>query len=145
MPTSPLTDLTDAALRLAVKLNGSDMKEEYDIQSIQINHSINKISFAELILKGDVNIENGTMPITDGDDFNPGVEIEILAGYDGNELRSIFKGLIVKHIVELSIESIFTFKISCKHKAVKMTFNEQEKGVENMTDSAIIKAIISTY
>ena len=145
MPTTPYTDVEDVTLRIKVKLNGAVMKDEYGIRSLTVNHTVNKISVAELVLRGEVEIDSGNIPITDSDDFNPGVTIEIQTGYTGQDISTIFKGVIVKHSVELSTESYYTFKIACKHEMVKMTFNETERYFEKQKDSDIIESITGEY
>jgi Rhs element Vgr protein len=142
---SPYAGLVDTTVQLKIKLGGSDMSDLYGIQSINVTHSVNKISIAEVVLRGEVEIDSGSIPITDGDDFSPGVKIQILAGYNDVAVQSIFTGFIVKHIVELSAESFYTFKIICKHEAVKMTYNAVERYFTAKTDDSIIKEILGTY
>ncbi len=145
MANTPHIGIEDPKLLIKVKLDDSDMNESCGIQSIYVNHTINKISTAELVLTGNVEIDSGNIPITDSGDFNPGKRIEIFAGYDGLESSSIFKGIIVKHSVKLDAETSFLFVIECKHEAVKMTYNETERYFENQTDDAIIKSVIGDY
>ena len=145
MANTPYTGLEDTTLQIKVKLNGADMKDDYGIQSINVNHAVNRISSAELVLRAEVEIDSGSIAITDGEDFNPGVEIEILVGYNDGVAKSIFKGIIVRHSVELTLESYFSFRIFCKHAAVKMTYNEKEAYFEKKKDYDIIKSIIGNY
>jgi len=145
MAVTPFTGLEDTALLLKIKLDGNDMRDIYGIQSIYIHHAINKISTAELVLIGEVEIDSGNIEITDSDDFNPGNKLEIFAGYVGGEAPSIFKGIIVKHTVRLDTEKHYSFTIECKHEAVKMTYNETERYFEKQTDDAVINSIVSDY
>jgi Rhs element Vgr protein len=145
MANTPFTGLEDTALLIKIKLDGTDMSDAYGIQSIYVNHTINRISTAELVLIGEVEIDSGNIAITDSDDFNPGKKIEIFAGYVGAESSSIFKGIIVKHGVKLDTETHYSFIIECKHEAVKMTYNETERYFENQTDDAVIKTVIGDY
>jgi len=142
---SPYTGLADTTLQYKIKLNGADMSDAYGVQSIVVNHAVNKISTAEIILRGEVEIDSGNIPITDGDDLSPGVEIQLLLGYNDVPVQSIFKGIIVKHIVELNAESFYTFKVICKHAAVKMTYNVQERYFSDKKDDDVIKAVIASY
>ncbi len=145
MANTPFTGLEDTALLIKIKLDGVDMRDTYGVRSIYINHAINKISTAELVLIGEVDTASGSIEITDGDDFNPGNAVEIFAGYGGGEPSSIFKGIIVKHTVKLDTESYYTFSIECKHEAVKLTYNKTERYFEKQTDDAVIKNIIGEY
>jgi len=100
---------------------------------------------ADVVLQGEVNIEAGTFALSDSDDFKPGKAIEITAGYGDSGETSIFTGLIVRHGVEIDQSSGYTFRMTCKHKAVTMTFNEKEATFAAKTDDAIIKAVTGTY
>ena len=145
MANTPYTGVENTALLIKIQLDGSEMNDAYGLQSVYINHAVNKISTAELVLIGEVEIDSGNIAITDGDDFNPGKKIEIFAGYVGAESSSIFQGIIVKHSVRLDTETHYSFIIECKHEAVKMTYNETERYFESHTDDAVIKNVIGNY
>ena len=145
MANTPYVGLEDTALLIKIKIDGNDIKEVYGIKSINVNHSINKISFAELILTGQVEIDSGKMEITDSDDFSPGKRVEIFAGYSGGQTNSLFSGIIVKHTVTLNAGNNFLFTMECKHEAVKMIFTGKDRYFENQTDDVIIKSIIGEY
>ena len=146
MPVASPTDaISNPSLRLTVKVDGAAIKDTYGISSITVTHAINKISFAEIILRAEVDIDSGALPLSDGDDFKPGKSVEITAGYGDSTETSIFKGLIVKHGVDIDESAGYSFKITCKHKAVRMTFLEKEASFATKTDDAIIKSIIGTY
>ncbi|MBK7308811.1 MAG: hypothetical protein IPI88_18525 [Chitinophagaceae bacterium] len=139
MAITPFSGLEDTSLLVKLKLNGVDMNATYEIQSIYVHHAINKISTAELVLISGADIDPDNIEITDSDDFNPGNVVEIFAGYTGGEASSIFKGIIVKHTVKLDTESHYSFTITCKHEAVKMTYNKTERYFEKQTDDTVIK------
>ena len=145
MANTPYTGLEDTALLLKLKIDGVDMKDIYGIKSIFVNHAINRISFAELILIGEVEIDSKNIEITDSDDFRPGKLVEIFAGYGDGQTNSIFTGIIVKHTVKLDAGNNFIFTIECKHEAVKLTFTGKDRYFEKQTDDAIIKSIIGEY
>lgn len=145
MANSPLDNIEDTTLLLKVIIDGLDMKDIYGIQSVKVNHAINKISTTEIVLSAEVDIASGNIEITDSDDFNPGKFIEIFAGYAGSESNSIFKGVIVKQIVRLDKENSYSFIIECRHEAVKMTFTEKDRFFENQSDDALIRNITSEY
>ncbi len=142
---SPLDNISSLSLRVTVKVDGTVMKDTFGIVSININHCINRISVADIQLRGKVDIETNAVPFTDDDDFIPGKTIEITAGFGDSGETSIFKGIIVKHSLEISLEAGYIFKITCKHAAVKMTFNQKEELFKDKTDDSIIKAVLSDY
>jgi Rhs element Vgr protein len=144
MPASPYTNLEDPMVSVQLKLDGRDMSGEYGIRSIEINHAVNEISYAEVVLVA--RVEGGVDKIntSDLDLFNPGVKIEILSGYRNSPAR-LFKGIIVRHSLELSIDSGFTLRLICKNEAIKMTYSERERYFLQQTDSAIINKIVADY
>lgn len=142
---TPLDNLTSLTLRVTVKVDGSAMGDTYGLSSANITHTVNKISVAELVLLGNYVPSEGTVPVSDAADFNPGKEIEITAGYGSAAEKTLFKGFIVKHSLEVDGESPFKVRLTCKHKAVSMTFNEKECSFKDKKDSEIITAIIGTY
>ncbi|PON10329.1 Rhs element Vgr protein, partial [Candidatus Entotheonella serta] len=70
--------------------------------AIDILKEVNRIPRARLTyLDGDV--AQGTFPISDTSQFEPGKEIEIKLRYEGesDRERTVFKGLITQHRVEM--------------------------------------------
>ena len=130
---------------IQLKLDGRDIGGQYGIRSIEINHAVNKTSCAEVILMANVEDSIDKINASDLDVFDPGVKIEILSGYGKNVPVRLFKGIIVKHTLELSIDSGYTIRLICKNEAVKMTYNERERYFPEQTDSSIINQIIANY
>lgn len=141
---SPLANIKSLSLRVTVKVEGAVIKDDYGIVSINITHTINKISVAEVTLVGPVLPKSSSYPITDGADFDPGKSIEVSAGF-GSEEKKIFSGVIVKHTAELDAKSPYKIKVVCKHKAVSMTFNEKESVFKDSKDSDIITKLVGNY
>lgn len=141
---SPVSDITELILSLSIKVNKKPLPDAFAIVSAHIFHEINRISYAEIVIAGDT-IESSTHPVTDGDDLNPGNEIEIFAGFGSKSELSVFKGVIVKHGIDVSPTSMITLNVTCKHKAISMTFNKTEAEHAAQTDSDIISAIIGSY
>src|SRR5687767_4771267 len=121
MPARSPADIADPTLTIVVNVNGSAIKDYYPILSVSVSHEINRISSAEITF-ADGSVETGTFPISDSEDFVPGNEIEIRAGYGGEAREVIFTGVIVKQGIQISSDSVYTLVVSCKHKAVSLTF-----------------------
>ncbi|MBC7913225.1 MAG: type VI secretion system tip protein VgrG [Pyrinomonadaceae bacterium] len=144
MPAKSPADIADPTLTVVVNVNGSPIKDYYPVVSVSVSHEINRISFAEIVLT-DGNVETGDFPISDSEDFVPGNEIEIMAGYGGEARESIFTGVIVKQGIQISAPSVFSLVVTCKHKAVSLTFNKKDESYSEKTDSDIIQAIASKH
>lgn len=142
---APESNIDDLSLRVTITINNEPIKDSVGIISIHTFHEINKISTAEIVLNAEIDIENATLAATDGDDFSPGNEIKITAGYGDKGEKTIFEGVIVKHGIDISSVTSYTLRLSCKHKAVRLTFNRIEEEFKDKTDSAIINAILGNY
>lgn len=142
---SPESNIDDLSLRVTVTVNGAPIKDSIGIAAIYVLHEINKISTAEIVLSGEIDIENATLEATDGDDFAPGNDIKITAGYGDRGEKAIFEGVIVKHGIEISTVTSYKLRLVCKHKAVCMTFNRSSAEFKDKTDNSIITTILGTY
>ena len=134
-----------ALLVLELKLDGRNINPAYGIFSVEINHGTNTISYAEVVLTTGAKNDIDKMDRADFDVFNPGAVIEILTSFEKKTPISVFKGIIVQHALELNKESDFTLRLSCKHPAVKMSYNERDRYFLKQTDDAMMKSIIGAY
>jgi Rhs element Vgr protein len=139
MPVKSPNDITDSTLSYVVKANGSPIADHYPVISILTNNEINRIPYAEIVLK-DGSVEAEDFPISESPDFIPGNDIEIAVGYDGTT-ATIFKGIIVKHSLRIDSLANMNLVITAKHKAVTMTFNKKEAIFSKKKDSDIISAL----
>jgi len=144
MPAKSPTDITDPTLRFTVKASGSPIKDYYPVVSINITHELNKISFAEIVLL-DGTVESTDFPISDSNDLIPGTAVEITAGYGSDAEVSIFTGVVVKQAINIDPDQPFSLVITCKHKAVSMSFNKTEAQFTSKVDSDIMNSIIGNY
>ena len=94
MPESPKVS-GDNTVKITVLSGGKKIDETYGIVSVTIHKKINTVPYAKLVLM-DGDIASGDFPISNTDDFKPGQEIKISAGY-GNEEETVFEGIIIKH------------------------------------------------
>lgn len=144
MPVKSPSNITDPTLRLTIKVNGSAIKDYYPVASVVVTHEINKISVAEIVLL-DGSVEASDFPISESNDFIPGNPIEVTAGYGTDAEEQIFSGVVVKQAIRIDPEQAFYLVVTCKHKAVTMSYNKKEAQFTKKTDSDIIKRITGTY
>jgi Rhs element Vgr protein len=142
---APESNIDDLSLRITVTVNNTPIKDNLEIISVYVLHEINKISIAEIVLNGEIDIENATLEASDGDDFAPGNEIKITAGYGDKGEKAIFEGVIVKHGIDINAVTSYSLRLFCKHKAVRMTFNRNSAEFKDKTDSAVITTLFGTY
>jgi len=124
-----------------ILVNGTALGASYRIASIKVSHIAYKIPEAEIILlDGDVSTE--TFKASNGNDLMPGVEIEIKAGYHGQE-ETIFKGMIVKQGIQIRQGESSSISILAKHEIFK-TVSRKNNSFKDKKDSEIIEELITT-
>ena len=77
-------------------------------------------------------------------ELEPGSKIEIKAGKDGIE-ETIFKGIVVKHGIQVKQQGNAYLKVECKDECVRMSIGRKNAYYENMTDSEVITKVLNQY
>jgi uncharacterized protein involved in type VI secretion and phage assembly len=137
----PLPKKTDLVTFL-VKVNNLQIPETVHVRSVSVSRFANRIPYA-LIQISDGDVASQSFPSSDLDLFSPGNDIEIQAGYNGDN-KTIFKGIIVRHAVTIPQNTSCRIEIECKDKAVKLTQGRKNKYFFNQKDSDIIEDILRT-
>ena len=142
MAESPMVN-SSAIVRLSIFTNGTQVSDAINIASVSVTNAINKIPYARIeLLDGDM--PNKDFPISNSDDFKPGKEIKINAGYGDSE-DTIFQGIVVKHGIKIAGDNNSSLVIECRDKAVAMTIGRQNANYVDKKDSEIISGLISKY
>lgn len=140
MADSPITDEI-GVITYEITSEGSKISDTYELKSIRIVNSINRIPTATVVfLDGDPAEQD--FPVSDSDDLIPGKEVEIKIGYDGTN-NSVFKGIVIKHEVVVSEHSGPQLKLEIKDKALKMTVGRKNAYFKEKKDSDVISSLIS--
>jgi Rhs element Vgr protein len=122
-----------------ILVDGSTIKPEYKVASIDVSKVFNKVSYARIaIYDGDP--ATGKFAASDSNDFKPGKEIEIQAGYH-SENKTIFKGIIINHAVRIKKEKGFFLIIESRDKAIKLTAGRKSAYFYEVKDSEIIEQL----
>lgn len=129
---------------LAFLVDGSEIKDYYQISGVEVHKALNKISSAKVILQdGRTDIpKTQKFQISETKDFEPGKEVEIKMGYDNKE-KTVFKGIITGHRLRLRASGEHELIVRCSDKAIKLTLNRKNEYFKNKKDSDIINGIIS--
>ncbi len=139
IPTPAPSDLPT----LKILIDGSEITNAYQIVSVDVNKVFNKISNAKIsVIDGDPAVED--FKISNTDDFKPGNEIEIQAGYHSKN-TTIFKGIIIKHGIKSRKYKPSLLVIEARDKAVKMTVGRKSLLYYDSKDSDIIEEIAGNY
>lgn len=132
-----------SALTATIKSNNQVMDPAYEVLAIDIVKEVNRIPYAQIrLLDGDA--AQRKFAISDGAFFEPGKEIEIKLRYEGDpgQENSVFKGLVVKQVVEANSQGIL-LTVEMKDAAIKLTQSRRSKVYQNKTDDRIIGELIA--
>lgn len=123
--------------------NESQIDETYQVQSVYVERSVNKIPFCEIeLMAGSATAED--FSTSDSDTFTPGNKIEVKAGYDLKEM-TIFKGIVLKQNLKVSAKEASVLRVLCLSEAVKMTVGRKNACFKDTTDGDVMAEIISNY
>ena len=141
MANSP-EELDANVVSYEIKADGTALPDSYNVLSVTIIKEVNKISTCEIVLT-DGDPANEDFPVSEASTLVPGVEIEVLLGYD-QENTSIFKGIVLKQSISTSSDSGTDTKveITAKDKAVKMTVGRKNANYVKKKDSDIMSTLI---
>ncbi len=137
IPTPAPADLPS----FKILVEGRPISAEYQIQGVVVSRSFNRVAEAQLlILDGDPAAEE--FKASAADDFVPGNEIEIQAGYHGNEER-LFKGIVIRHGLRVHQRRPSLLRVECKDAAVRLTVGRGNSYHYDMTDAEIMEELAS--
>ncbi len=144
--TTPRTLPTDGPADLVtftVKANGKQIDTSYYVQRIVVSKGVNRVAGAKIVIE-DGNAAKEDFEISNTDSFIPGSSIEIMAGYHTKE-ESIFKGIIIKHGIQILPNMSSVLILECKDEAVKLTTSRKNAYFYKMKDSEVIEEILGKY
>ena len=132
------------SVNFTIKVGTTTVKpQDYPIVSILTDKTLNKVPFARLTFY-DGNPELQTFPTSDGNIFIMGAEVAIQVGY-GEELTTIFEGLIVKQAIRAKGHTDPVLIVECRDIAYQTTLVPQSASFSDVTDSEAIGTILSDY
>lgn len=137
-----MADGTDGGLAsFTITVNGTAIPTEYQVASIAIDQSANRIARASIVLPdGDASSQD--FAISSATTFVPGATISIQLGYD-NTNTEVFSGIITGQRLSLSAGSGSTLEVECRDKAVLLTVGRKSSAYASSLDSDAISAILS--
>ncbi|GAB5526601.1 MAG: VgrG-related protein [Roseivirga sp.] len=127
---------------LELKCGGKTVAADL-VNSVRIKKCVNQISNCEVTLL-DGQQAKKDFPLCESDQFLPGKEIEVKAGYNSNS-ETVFKGIITTMGLEVARESGPALVLKCKDKAVSMTVGCKNAFFYDKSDKEIISTVIGKY
>lgn len=140
MANSPEQD-AEGVVRVTLFCAGAALSESVQLISLSVDRAVNRVPSARLVFV-DGDMPGQTFPVSDTNDFKPGAEIRINAGY-GDEEETIFEGIVVKHAVQISGQNDARLVVECRDKVVRMTVGRKNANFVDQTDGDIISRLIS--
>lgn len=128
--------------RIIVQSEGKETDFSALLSSATVTEEFGRISSAELVFD-DGGFDDEDFPVSNSDQMLIGKQIEIRLGYD-DDSECIFKGIVIRQRMKLSRESK-ELHVSVRHEAVKMSRVRMTRNFKDMTDSDLIKSIVSEY
>jgi Rhs element Vgr protein len=122
-----------------IRVEGTEVSPEYQVQAVIVTQQFNRVAAADvLILDGDPASQD--FKVSNAEDFLPGKELEILAGYHGNE-ELIYKGIVIRHGLRVYQNKPSVLRVECRDAAVKLTVGRKSAYFYDQTDAEVIEAL----
>lgn len=130
-------------VKLSLFCDGTAIDNEIQIVSVNIIKAVNKVPSAKIVLlDGDMPAQD--FPVSNSDQFKPGSEIKINAGYDDDE-ETVFEGIVTRHGIKVSSDNYSRLVIECRDKVIAMTVGRKNSHYIDSKDSDVISALIANY
>ena len=133
----------EGPVECVIQGNGKSLSSILPIVSVDVYYGINSIPKAVVVIE-DGEMNNGTFPLSDGKELEPGSEVTIKAGYAANS-EPIFKGVVVRHGISISKRGQSCVKIECRDKAIAMTCARNNSNYLEKSDDDIVKKLAGKY
>jgi Rhs element Vgr protein len=124
-----------------VKVDGTAVGREHQLLAVNITKAVNRIAAARLAYLDGV-ASSGDFPLSNGDIFLPGKEIEIMAGPTDDPV-SLFQGIVIRQSLKVRDTTAPQLILECRHKAVKLTVGRKNAYFFDQKDSDIIGTLLN--
>lgn len=141
MADSP-TQLGEGVVEVEVLSNGSAISESMQVRSVTVRRGFNAIPVAIVVIE-DGNMSQQSFDNSDASTFAPGAKIQISASYRQMK-QPLFKGIVIKHGLKISMQNDSRLIIECKSPAAKLAIERHNVNFQKVKDSDVIEGIIET-
>ena len=136
MPEERIIPAVESVAEFRIKISGEELPRTVEVVAVHVSKLVNKIATAKFIIL-DGNVAENDFPLSNGELFKPGNEVEISAGTPDDQ-TTIFNGIIVKHSISIRNHRSAQLVVECKHKAVKATIVRRSNCYHDATDDSAI-------
>ena len=125
-----------------IKIDGNKLSAQYAVVKIEVEKEVNRIPTATIWIE-DGNPALEEFSASNSNNFVPGNEIQISAGYHSDE-EVIFKGVIIKHSIKIRGGGSMLI-VECKDKIFRTSLQRNNKYYYEANDSDVISEILQNY
>jgi Rhs element Vgr protein len=131
-------------LSFKIKVDGTDLDSSYQVMAIDVWFEVNKIPRARIVLSdGLLDLGKEAFAVSSGKTLLPGAEIRICAGYsEGDHETEIFRGLIVRHGLEVSQHQVSKLILDLADPTLAMTLSRHSAVYSQIKDSDLLSTLI---
>lgn len=138
-----MTTQNQASVSVKILIEGTSIKEGYDVKEIRVFKGVNRISSA-IVKLVDGSAAKETFSISEGDEFIPGKTIEVQVGF-GLKTNTIFKGIVTGQRLRATGHKGGMLTVACRDQVAKMTVGSNSQAFTQMTDSDILSKLIADH
>jgi len=126
-----------------ILVEGTEVDPEYQLLSLSIIKEMNRVPVAKIVFR-DGDAAKQTFELSEQAFFIPGKKIQINIGRDSINEQA-FKGIIIKHSINVKANGNSQLQIECMDESVKMTIGRHSHYFENVKDNEVFDELISKY
>ncbi|MCD8179594.1 MAG: type VI secretion system tip protein VgrG [Tannerellaceae bacterium] len=142
MANSPVKN-SEGVVGVSVYVDNQVTPSKFGLESVLIRKEINRIGYAEIAFEAG-NVADQTIAESEDATFEPGQQIRIEAGYEGDE-SILFQGIIVTHEVTIPPGESARLVIGCRDGAFPSTLVRQNRLFTGKKDSEALTEIWGNY
>lgn len=135
------TQLAGTLAAAVISAGGQPLDSTYQVISVEVWHGVNKMPRARLVIS-DGSPDQATFPISETRTLIPGVALTIALGYDG-EQSEVFSGVIHQQGLQISRDGPSRLVVEATDPAMVMTLARKNAIFNQLSDSDLIKKLIS--
>jgi len=140
MPEERVIPAVQTVAEFIIKVNGTEIPRSIARIAVNVTKMVNKLSSSRIVLQ-DGEASSGRFPLSEGNLFVPGNDIEIMAG-EPDDPKSIFTGIIIKQALRIRESTAAQLIVECRHKAVKTTIGLNSACYHDITDAEAMEKLL---
>lgn len=130
---------------VVIKTNGRAIDPTLQLLSVDIRRELNRLPTAQLVF-ADGDLPQGDFPLSSSAVFEVGTDVEIEAGYLGEQASHavLFKGVVVRHAIEVGAGGApnSSLRIDLRDKAFCLAQGRRTASYEKVTDADVFKRVV---